>query len=130
MKKYTHNGIELTPQNGGILHPVTGILYPLSWDEMGDIVIEDLPEPEPVALEPQPEYIPTLNPRQIRFVLNQAGLREQVETLIAGADQTTKDYWEFSLEYEFTHPVLVGMANALGITEENRKQMFITGSQL
>jgi hypothetical protein len=127
MKKYTHNGIELTPQNGGILHPVTGVLYPLNWIEMDDIVIEDLPEPEP---EPQPEYIPNLNPRQIRFVLNQAGLREQVETLITAADQTTKDYWEFSLEYIHDHPVLVGMATALGITEEQRKQMFIDGAQI
>lgn len=127
MKKYTHNGTELTPQNGYVTHPVTSIAYPVSWAEMGDIVIEDLPAP---TYEPQPEYIPSLNPRQIRFVLNQAGLRTQVETLIANADQTTKDYWEFSLEYLYDHPVLVGMATALGITESQRKQMFIDGAQL
>lgn len=127
MKKYTHNGIELTPQLGYIIHPITKIAYPLLWTDMGDIVIEDIPEPTP---EPQPEIIPNLNPRQLRFVLNQAGLRTQVENLIAAADQTTKDYWEFSLEYEFAHPVLVGMANTLGITEEQRKQMFITGATI
>ena len=47
MKKYTHNGIELTPQNGYVTHPVTSIAYPLSWGEMGDIVIEDIPYPIP-----------------------------------------------------------------------------------
>ena len=61
MERYTHNGTELTPQNGYIIHPETSIAYPLSWAEMGDIVIEDLPEPEPVPQEPQPR---TWQPRE------------------------------------------------------------------
>lgn len=47
MKKYTYNGIELFPQNGYVTHPVTSIAYPVSWSEMEDIDIEDIPDPEP-----------------------------------------------------------------------------------
>lgn len=125
---YTKDGQTLS---NGVL--IGTVWQPMAWvlqltdaelSEYGIVKVEPEPAPTPV------EVVPNLNPRQIRFVLNQAGLREQVETLIAAADQTTKDYWEFSLEYEFAHPVLVGMANALGITEEQRKQMFIDGALL
>ena len=78
----------------------------------------------PIAKEP----IPTLNQRQIRFVLNAAGLRETVEAMVAQADQYTKDWWEFSEEYKHDHPVLVQMAGQLSLTSEQVEQMFRDGA--
>ena len=72
--------------------------------------------------------IPTLTPRQVRFVLNAAGLRETVEAMVAQADQYTKDWWEFSEEYKHDHPVLVQMAGQLGLTPEQVEQMFRDGA--
>lgn len=82
MKKYTHNGIELTTQNGGILHPVTNILYPLNWTEMDDIVIEDLPEPQPEQPSPLEQLLQQaeavrlalIDAVQARFALVQQGI--------------------------------------------------------
>ena len=78
----------------------------------------------------QPEPIPTLTPRQVRFVLNAAGLRETVEAMIAQADQYTKDWWEWSNEFKYDHPILQQMAGQLGLTHEQVEQMFRDGSLL
>lgn len=86
-----------------------------------DEVLQDFSQPAP---------IPTLTPRQIRFVLNNVGLRQNVESMVSQADQTTKDWWEFSQQYEHDHPVLIAMANNLGLTSQQVEQMFIDGAKL
>lgn len=84
-------------------------------------VLEDFTQPSP---------IPTLTPRQIRFVLNQANLREQVESMVAQSDQYTKDWWEWSNEFKYDHPILQAMASQLGLSSEQVEQMFREGSLL
>lgn len=82
----------------------------------------------PPEVTPVVTPIPTLNQRQIRFVLNAAGLRETVEAMVTQADQYTKDWWEFSEEYKHDHPVLVQMAGQLSLTSEQVEQMFRDGA--
>ncbi len=67
---------------------------------------------------------------QVRKVLTQFGLREQVESAVAQADQTTKDAWEYAKEFERDNPVLLGMAQMLGLTDEQLDTMFEIGIKL
>lgn len=72
-----------------------------------------------------------LTPRQIRLVLNQYGLRANVETAVANStDYNIKDWWEYSLEYLRDNTILVGMATTLGLTDTQLDQMFIDGAKL
>jgi hypothetical protein len=82
------------------------------------------------AAEQLARPIPNLTPRQVRLVLNVAGLRDQVETAIASADKNTKDMWQYSSVFIRTDPILVAMATALGITSAQLDQLFIQGATL
>lgn len=131
MQLIKYDGVDITDvyRRGQWQHPITGIRYPRNWDAstIEGVAVEEIVLPEP---EPQPPYVPSLTPRQIRLVLNQAGLRTAVESAVAQADQDTKDWWEFSLEYIRDHPRLVAMASALGVTSEQIAQMFTAGAEL
>ncbi len=78
---------------------------------------------QPVAAAPVP--VPeTVTPRQIRWALNAAGLRATVEAAISGADQNTKDAWEFSNEVRRDNPLLNSLAAALGMSSEQLDELF------
>lgn len=67
---------------------------------------------------------------QVRKVLNQFGLRAQVESAIATADDNTKDAWVYANEYQRNDPLLNGMASMLGMTAAQVDSMFIVGVTL
>jgi hypothetical protein len=66
----------------------------------------------------------SVSPRQIRQALNAAGLRAPVEAAVASADQDTKDWWAFATSFDSDHPVLIGMAAALGMSGGQVRQVF------
>lgn len=73
----------------------------------------------------------SVTPRQIRQALSRAGLRTAVESAIAAAgDQDTKDWWEFATEFERTHPMVIGMAVALGQTPLQLDDLFTLAATL
>jgi hypothetical protein len=84
----------------------------------------------PLPADPVPVVIPPMTPRQVRLMLNAAGLRSQVEAAVAAADQDTKDMWEFSSIILRDDPVLVAIATQLGMTSEQLDSMFIQGALL
>lgn len=63
---------------------------------------------------PVPDFV---SPRQIRQALTRAGLRQAVETAVSSGDQDVKDWWEFATSFERTHPMVIGMGQALGKTD-------------
>lgn len=65
--------------------------------------------------QPAP-FIP-LTPRQIRLALTQAGQRAAVEAAVSAGDQDLKDWWEFSLDYQRQHPLVIAMISSLGLSE-------------
>ena len=85
--------------------------------ELSPAEIAAIPAPEPVKVS-------TISPRQIRQVLTAAGLRAQVEAAISSGDQDLKDWWMFSTAFEREHPVLVSMAQALGLSPEQVEDLF------
>lgn len=82
------------------------------------------------ALAALPTVFAPLTPRQIRQALTIAGLRTSVEAAIAAGDQNTKDWWEFSLTIERNHPMVEGMATALGQTSAQVDALFTLGVTL
>lgn len=65
-----------------------------------------------------------VTPWQIRKALNQTGLRAAVEASIAGADQTTKDGWEFATEFVRTDPLVEKLGFAIGKSDAEIDALF------
>ena len=61
---------------------------------------------------------------QIRKALNATGLRAGVEAAVAAADQDTRDGWDFADEFRRDHPLIAGVALALGKTEAEIDALF------
>lgn len=74
--------------------------------------------------------LPDLTPRQIRLALNQLGLRTTVEAIVAGADQDTHDWWQYSQTYERNHPMIVAMLPIIGVTSEQADAVWELGASL
>lgn len=85
-------------------------------EEAEALRIANLPPPVPVVL--------TCTPWQMRKALNQMGLRASVEAYVAGADQTTKDGWEFATSFVENDAFVTAAQAALGMTDQQRKELF------
>lgn len=72
----------------------------------------------------------SVSPRQIRQALTRFNVRTQVEAAVAAGDQDLKDWWEFATVVERNHPMVVGMATALGISEQELDAIFLAAGAL
>lgn len=71
-----------------------------------------------------------LTPRQVRLVLNQSGLLDSVEAAVAAAGRELVIWWEFSVSYERTNPLVIQMAADLGVSPEQVDAIWAAGAQL
>jgi hypothetical protein len=92
---------------------------------------------EVVPIGPVPPVVPdTISARQIRLWLLQNGISLQmVNTAISNIeDPLLRDSvsieWEYAPYIERTHPMLIPLASALGLTEQQVDQAFIDASIL
>jgi hypothetical protein len=72
----------------------------------------------------------SVSPRQIRQALTSTGLRAAVEQSVSGGAQNTKDWWQFATVFERNHPLVVGVAQALGVTERQLDDLFTLAGSL
>ena len=72
----------------------------------------------------------SVSPRQIRQALTIAGLRQLIEDSIAGGDQNAKDWYEYATAFERTNPIVLGMAQALSITERQLDDLWTLAGSL
>ena len=70
------------------------------------------------------------SPRQIRQALTQVGLRAGVEAAVATGSQDLKDWWEFATSLERQHPMVLAMAQGIGVTEQQLDDLFVLASTL
>lgn len=82
-------------------------------------------EPPPV---PAPPIV--VSPRQIRQALTRANLRTQVEAAVVAGDQDIKDWWEFAIQIEEDHPMVLAMAAGLGVDETALHNLFVMAQSL
>lgn len=72
----------------------------------------------------------SVSPRQIRQALTQAGMRQLIEQSIAGGDQNAKDWYEYATAFERNNPLVLGMAQALSITERQLDDLWTLAGSL
>lgn len=80
------------------------------------------PDPEPVQV-PQVVTI-----RQAKLALLQAGLLDDVDAAVAQADRATQIEWEYATEVRRGWPTLLTLQTALGLTEQQVNDLFISAS--
>lgn len=82
-------------------------------------------EPDPVVVVPA-----QVSQRQIRQALTATGLRAGVEAAVAAGSQDLKDWWEYANPVERQHPMVIGMAAGLGVTDQQLDDLFILAGSL
>ena len=80
------------------------------------------PDPEPVQV-PQVVTI-----RQAKLALLQAGLLDDVDAAVAQADRATQIEWEYATEVRRYWPTLLTLQTALGLTEQQVNDLFISAA--
>lgn len=69
--------------------------------------------------------IPAITRAQGRLTLHRAGLLEQAEAVISGADIEARIWYEDAQHWERDHPVVIAMGAAMGLTPEQIDQLFL-----
>lgn len=88
------------------------------------------------AHAPRPPSVPdSLSPTQLRIWLLRAGKLEQVNTLIASDPdplrRTEKEQrWDYALAIPRSHPLVLEIGEALGMTDEEMDDAFIQAASL
>ena len=95
--------------------------------QTGEQTVEEY-TPEPYIAPPLAPIV--VSPRQIRQALTQVNLRTQVESAVAAGSQDLKDWWEFTTAFEENHPMVVGMAQGIGVSDLELHNLFILASSL
>ena len=94
--------------------------------------------PEKAKAEQEAEYleakrkalVPTqITPRQLRLQLLTVDLLDDVEALCA-TDRAMSIWFEYSLDFQRTHPMIEAMAVQLGLTQDDMDTFFIEASKL
>jgi hypothetical protein len=105
----------LLPNGDAILAPRIGVNYSgyklVLWEEQ----------------QPVPDFV---TPRQVRLLLLQQGLLDQVEAMISGQDRAARITWEFAVEFRRDDPLLISLGTALGLTSQQIDEFFIAASAL
>lgn len=71
----------------------------------------------------------TITPRQCRLQLLSLGLLDEVEALCA-SDRDMQIWFEYSLDFQRNHEMIIAMALQLGMTELDMDNFFIEASKL
>ena len=137
-----------TPAHAEFMAVLAGTIYRMQKDDEAQawVAIEDVSTIErfgfvrpdfPDVLPPAlPEYTPEIvppaivSPRQIRQALTAAGLRSQVEAAVSAGSQDLKDWWEFATAFEENHPMVVGMAQGIDVSNGDLHQLFALAASL
>lgn len=85
----------------------------------------------PVAADPIPtaSAVPSsVSPAQARLALLGAGLLDQVEAIVAAADQATQIAWNNASVIERNSPTVAALAGALGLTGAQLDDLFTTAA--
>lgn len=96
-------------------------VVPLTPEEIAEI--ENVQQSAPVV----PAFV---TPRQVRLLLLQQGLLDQVEAMIAQQDRATQITWAYATEFRRDDPLLNQLAVNLSLTTQQIDEFFIAASQL
>ena len=99
-------------------------------------MFEDTPEKTKAELEAEyleakrKALVPSqLTPRQLRLQLLAIELLDEVEALCS-ANRAMSIWFEYSLDFQRSHPMIEAMAEQLGLTQDDMDTFFIDASKL
>lgn len=81
--------------------------------------------PEPVVVVPE-----VVSMRQARLALLAASLLDDVEAAIAAAPQAARIEWEYATEVHRDYGLVLTLAPALGLTDQQLDDLFVTAASL
>lgn len=84
--------------------------------------------PEPSVSPPQVPY--SVSPRQVRLLLLQQDMLDQVEAMVAQRDRATQITWQYALEFHRDDPKLVELAADFGLSDQQIDEFFIAAAAL
>lgn len=85
----------------------------------------------PVDVDPNIRVIPrSVTPRQVRLMLLQQELLNEVEAMVAAQDEATQISWQYASEFYRNDPLLLSLAQSLGLTSEQIDDFFIAAARL
>lgn len=100
-------------------------------EHKGRFQVLPYPPSPPDTVEPTEPQVPQrISARQIRLQLLAIDKLNDVEAYVAAQAPETKIAWEYATEFDRLNPLFVQASQALGFTEEQRDQFFISASQL
>lgn len=79
---------------------------------------------------PPPAVPDAVTPLQMRKALRAAGLRPQVDTYLATLSEEAQEAWEYCVEVRRDDPFIADAADALGMTAEQRDDLFRLAASL
>ena len=82
------------------------------------------------ALTPASTEDATVDDLQIRLALSGVGLRTDVETAVAAGDQTLKDWYERAKKFKRHDPMVLALAAALNVTDEQLDALWALAASL
>lgn len=78
-----------------------------------------------------PPYVPqAVTSRQVRLLLLQNNLLDEVESLIQTQDRAVQIQWEYATRFERNDPLLNQLALNLNLTQDELDQFFIEASKI
>ena len=96
----------------------------------GWVIIDNRPEPLP---EPVPESVTVRQARQ--WMITHDIMPSQIDALISDIEDETDrellhNYWEYSTEFQRSHPLLIQISKLLNLTPDQLDQSFREASKL
>jgi hypothetical protein len=94
--------------------------------------LTELSPPRHVEPSPSPDHpVPdSVSRRQMKLALLGAGMLDQVEAFVAGADRAVQISWADAVEFRREDPMLTAAADAFGLTSEQRDDLFRAAAAL
>lgn len=99
---------------------IDGSIGGIGWEYINGELIE----PTPIIEVPQ-----TITPRQLRLQLLALTLLDEVEALCA-TDRAMSIWFEYSLDFQRNHQMIITMALQLGMSEVDMDNFFVEASKL
>jgi hypothetical protein len=115
--------------------PHKGVTWHNVVREYGNIEFTGIENDDWIVRTIDPSTLPppvplSVSPRQVRLLLLQQDLLDEVETLITTQPREIQIAWEYALEFQRNDPLLNTLAQNLNLTEQELDSFFIAAANL
>jgi len=104
---------------------LTGSTVEILEDEVVETETVRNKTPEEIAAE-QEEWrrSTSVTPLQIRRALRQIGLLDEVQNFIENSSAEVREAWEYAIQIDRNNELIIGAANAIGVSEQEVDNLF------